>query len=90
VSKWVADQILTGTGLQGVVHVIAGAPYYDCDNIGNNTNTAYYATQTPSDIITKCLNSFDSITPYLSIENQVSLAYNNLSMAAYEAGTSIS
>lgn len=50
-SSWVADQIFTGTNLTGVVDIVAGAPYYDCDSIGNTTNTALYATLTPADII---------------------------------------
>lgn len=67
VSKWVADQILVGTGLTGVVNVVAGAPYYDCDNIGNNTNTAFYATLKPQDVINKCQNSFSKLDQILAI-----------------------
>ena len=84
-----ADQILTGTGLQGVAHIIAGAPYYDCNNIGNLTNTAYFAGLTANDVISRCNSSFSSLDPYLGIENTVASTYN-LSIAAYESGTSIS
>jgi hypothetical protein len=45
---------LNGTGLQGVAHIIAGGAYYDCNSIGNTTNTALYATLTPADVIAKC------------------------------------
>jgi len=89
VSKWVADQILTGTGLVGVAHIIAGGPYYDCNNIGNTVNSALYATLTPADIITRCNTSLSTLNPILSIQSTVSQAYN-LSMGGYEAGTSIS
>lgn len=88
-SKWVADQILNGTGLVGVANIVAGGPYYDCDSIGNTTNTALYATLTPGDVISKCNTSFSSMDSILGIENTVAQAYG-LSMAAYEAGTSIS
>lgn len=67
VSRWVADQIFTGTGLAGVVDIVAGGPYYDCDNIGNNTNTAIYATLTPDDVIERCNTSFASLQSILSI-----------------------
>ena len=66
VSQWVADQILTGTGLVGVAHIIAGGPYYDCDNIGNTANSAYYATLTPADIINRCNTSLSTLTPILT------------------------
>ena len=89
VSKWVADQILTGTGLQGVAHIIAGGPYYDCDSIGNHANTAYFAGLTPADVLSKCNSSLSTLDPYLSIVNQLATEYN-LSIAAYESGTSIS
>lgn len=82
ISQWVADQILNGTGLIGVANIIAGAPYYDCDSIGNTTNTAYYAGLTPSDIVTKCNNSLYSLNSSLATENLVSQNYN-LSIAAY-------
>lgn len=67
VSKWVADQILTGTGLQGVAHIIAGGPYYDCNNIGNTTNTALYATLAPGDVLSRCSNSWGSLDSILAI-----------------------
>lgn len=89
VSKWVGDQILNGTNLTGVAHIIATGPYYDCDNIGNYANTALYATLAPSDVISRCNNSFSTIDPYLNIANNLSSTYN-LSVATYEAGTSIS
>lgn len=92
VSKWVADQILTYPGLSSVVSLVAGGPYYDCNNIGNYANVATVATQTPADVIARCMDqtNFDTLTAILAIENQVSSAYNNLPMATYEAGTSIS
>lgn len=91
VSKWVADQILSGTNLVGVANIVAGAPYYDCDSIGNYANTALYATLTPVDIINRCSSnsSFASMDPWLTTNNVVAKTYN-LSMTAYEAGTSIS
>lgn len=89
VSQWVADQIFTGTGLIGVANIVAAAPYYDCDNIGNSTNTAYFAGLTPADVINRCNSSFASLTPILNISNIVAQKYN-LSMATYESGTSIS
>ena len=89
VSKWVADQILSGTGLVDVAHIVAGAPYYDCDNIGNYANTALYAALTPVDIINRCNSSYASMDPWLTTNNVVAQTYT-LSMAAYEAGTSIS
>jgi hypothetical protein len=89
VSSWVADQILTGTGLIGVVNLVAAAPYYDCNNIGNTTNTAYYAGLTPAAVIAACNTSFFSLNSTLSISNTVASKYN-LPMAAYESGTSIS
>lgn len=91
VSQWVADQILSYPGLQSTAHIIAGAPYYDCNQIGNSTNTAYYAGLTPADIISRCNNTaiFDTLNTTLTIENKVASSYG-LAMAAYEAGTSIS
>lgn len=89
VSKWVADQILSGTGLQGVAQIVASAPYYDCNSIGNSTNTAYYAGLAASDVLSACNSSFTSLDPTLSIENVVATTYN-LAMAAYESGTAIS
>lgn len=53
VSKWVADQILsysmtingTNVALKDIPNLIlAAAPYYDCNNIGNAANTAIVAT----------------------------------------------
>lgn len=89
VSKWVADQILSGTNLVGVANIVAGAPYYDCDSIGNTVNTALYATLTPIDIINRCNSSYATMDPMLTVNNIVAQTYN-LSMATYEAGTSIS
>jgi hypothetical protein len=85
----VADQILTGTGLIGVVNLVAAAPYYDCNNIGNTTNTAYYAGLTPTAVIATCNTSFSSLASILSVSNAVAATYN-LPLAAYESGTSIS
>lgn len=82
VSSWVADQILNGTNLIGVANIIAGGPYYDCDSIGNTTNTALYATLTPADVISKCNNSMSSLDNILLIENTVAAKYN-LSIATY-------
>jgi hypothetical protein len=65
VSKWVADQILTGTDLASKAHIIAGGPYYSCDNIGNTVNTALYSTLTPNDILNKCNNSFATLDTIL-------------------------
>jgi hypothetical protein len=57
VSQWVADQILTySTVINGVTItlsnipnlIIAAAPYYDCNSIGNSVNTALIATKTVS------------------------------------------
>ena len=62
-----ADQIFTGTNLAGVVDIVAGGPYYDCNNIGNTTNTALYATLTPADVITRCNTSFATLDSILSI-----------------------
>lgn len=98
VSKWVADQILTATVLvnnvnvtvASVASVIASAPYYDCNSIGNTVNTALVATQTVASVITTCQNQFGSLNSTLTTENTVSAAYGNISMGAYEAGTSIS
>ena len=93
VSQWVADQILTGTGLVGVAHIIAGGPYYDCNNIGSTVNSAFYATLRPADIIARCNTSLSTLNPILSIQSTVSQVYNlsmGLSMGAYESGTSIS
>lgn len=98
-SKWVADQILTTTlfvnnkniSLAKVVNVIASAPYYDCNNIGSSLNTALVAAASNSSyVLSTCNTQFNSIFPTLQIQNDVSLAYGNISMAAYEAGTSIS
>jgi len=92
VSQWVADQILTYPGLLSVANVVASAPYYDCNNIGNSTNTAYLATQTPAAVIQQCSanSSFAVLNAVLAIGSNVSHTYNNISMATYEAGTSIS
>ena len=98
VSKWVADQILTTTVLvnnvnvtvASVASVIASAPYYDCKSIGNTVNTAIVATQDASSVITTCQNQFSSLNSTLTTENTVSATYGNISMGAYEAGTSIS
>jgi hypothetical protein len=65
VSKWVADQILTGTNLASQAHIISGGPYYDCDHIGNITNTGLYSAKTPDDIVNKCNNSFSSLDSIL-------------------------
>jgi len=78
----VADQILTGTGLQGVAHIIAGGPYYDCNSIGNLTNTAYFAALTANDVLSRCNNSFSSLDQILGVENTVASTYN-LFIAAY-------
>lgn len=82
VSQWVADQILTGTNLIGKVNIIAGGPYYDCDSIGNITNTALYATLTSTDIINKCNNSFSTLDSVLTISKNIGTTYN-LSIATY-------
>ncbi len=90
VSQWIADQILNGTGLVGVVHIIAGGPYYD---FNNTVNSALYTTLTPADIIARCNTSLSTLNPILSIQSTVSQVYNlsmGLSMGAYESGTSIS
>ena len=74
-----------------MVNIIASAPYYDCNSIGNSTNTAYYAGLTPADVISKCKSEFSSLNFTLQIQNALSKNYNySLSIAAYEAGTAIS
>lgn len=89
VSTWVINQILSYPGVAEKANIIAIAPYFDCDNIGNSTNSAYYAIGTPDDIISRCSNTLASmdgvITPYLNL----TLA-KNLNFSCYEAGTSIS
>lgn len=92
VSQWVADQILTYPGLLKVVNVVASAPYYDCNNIGNTSNTAYIATQTPAAVIQQCSSdsSFAVLDGYLNIGKAVSQTYSNIPIATYESGTSIS
>ncbi len=99
VSQWVANQILTFTttinGSSVTLSnypnlVLAAAPYYDCNNIGNNVNTAVVATQTPAQVIQTCNTSFASLDTILQVGVSVSAAYGNLPMATYEAGTSIS
>lgn len=73
VSQYVADQILTyssvinGTTvyLKNVANVIAGAPYYDCNSIGNTANTAKIASQTPAEVINICNTSFSKLPPIL-------------------------
>lgn len=88
-SGWVADQIFSGTGLTGLAHIVATGPYYDCNSIGNTTNTALYATLTADDVITKCKNSFPTLDPMLLTEGTVASNYN-MKIGAYEAGTAIS
>lgn len=99
VSKWVADQILTySTTINGATVslstwpnlIVAAAPYYDCNSIGNIINTAIVATQTPAQVLQTCTNQFPSLTSILQIGTNVSAAYGNVPMAAYEAGTGIS
>jgi hypothetical protein len=99
VSQWVANQILTysvttnGTTVTLSTYpnlVLAAAPYYDCNSIGNNVNTAVVATQTVGQVIQTCNNSFASLTSMLQVGVSVSASYNNLPMATYESGTSIS
>jgi hypothetical protein len=98
VSSWVANQIMTTTVLinnvnvtvANVTNVIASAPYYDCNSIGNAVNTAVVATETPDDVITTCNNQFASLQSILQTGYNVSISYGNISMATYEAGTSIS
>ena len=59
VSKWVADQILTySTVINGkivtlasVAGLIAAAPYYDCNNIGNSANVGLVAAGTPDTVL---------------------------------------
>lgn len=74
VSKWVADQILSysvttngvTTNLKDLPNlIVAGAPYYDCNNIGSAANTAIVATQSVSQILQTCLNQFSSLTSIL-------------------------
>lgn len=91
-SQWVANQILSYSGLLNVVNVIASGPYYDCNGIGNTTNAAYIATQTPAAVIQQCSanSSFAVLDAILGIGQSVSQSYGNISTAAYEAGTSIS
>lgn len=99
VSQWVANQILTtsitvnGTTLSLSSYpnlVVAAAPYYDCNSIGNIVNTAIVATQNASQVIQRCNTSFASLTSLLQTGSSVSGNYSNIPMAAYEAGTSIS
>jgi hypothetical protein len=75
-----------------VISVVATAPYYDCNGIGNTTNAAYIATQTPAAVIQKCSDnsSFSVLDAILGVGQTVSQSYSNISTAAYEAGTSIS
>jgi hypothetical protein len=89
VSQWVADQIFNGTGLVGLADIVAAGPYFDCDNIGNVTNTAYYATQTPGAVIDKCKSSLGTLDAMFSIESTIATTYN-VKKATYESGTSIS
>jgi len=76
--------------LSDVVDIIAAAPYYDCDSIGDNINTAKVAAGTPADVLQTCQNNFASLVSILNTEKEVSQAYGNLPMATYEAGTGIS
>jgi hypothetical protein len=99
VSSWVANQILTYSGpfnganitLSSLPNlIIAAAPYYDCNSIGNNVNTAIVATETATQVIQTCNSQFASLTSILQTGTSVSANYSNLPMATYEAGTSIS
>jgi hypothetical protein len=75
VSKWVADQILTYTAvvngsnvtLASVAGLIAGAPYYDCNDIGNSSNVGKVAAGTQDTILQMCTNNFPSLASILQI-----------------------
>ena len=68
VNVWVMRQAMSVPGLAAMANIIAIAPYFDCSNIGNSTNSAYYSIGSVDDIISRCdstLSTMDSaITPY--------------------------
>lgn len=75
VSKWVADQILTYStmvnssvvSLASMAGLVAAAPYYDCNSIGNSSNVGMVAAGTTDTVFQMCTNNFPSLTSILQI-----------------------
>jgi len=88
-NTWVLQQILTVPGLAEIANIIAIAPYFDCDSIGNSTNAAYYALGTVDDILSRCEDTLPTLDPIIQPHQQLAANYS-LNFSCYEAGTSIS
>lgn len=89
VSTWVMNQILMVPGLSTKANIIAIAPYFDCDNIGNAVNSAYYSIGTVDDIISRCQNTLSTLDGVIKPYQQLA-ANLSLNFSCYEAGTAIS
>jgi hypothetical protein len=76
--------------LSAVAHILASAPQYDCNSIGNTVNTATVASQTAAYVLQTCSAQFSSLVSVLQSAVSLSASYGNIALAAYEAGTSIS
>lgn len=89
VSIWVMNQILSVPGLAAKTNILAIAPYFDCEEIGNAVNSAYYSIGQVDDIINRCQITIKSLDKYITPYQQLA-ANNSLNFSCYEAGTSIS
>jgi hypothetical protein len=89
VSTWVINQILSYPGVAEKTNIIAIAPYFDCDSIGNRVNSAYYAIGTVDDIISRCTSTLSSLDSVLSPYSNLTTT-RKFNFSCYEAGTSIS
>jgi len=76
--------------LSSVAHILASAPQYDCNSIGNTVNTANVASQTAAYVLQTCSAQFSSLVSVLQTAVGLSTTYGNIALAAYEAGTAIS
>lgn len=88
-NTWVANQIFSVDGLKRKANILAIAPYFDCDSIGNSTNSAIYSGKTVADILNRCQNTLSSLDAVLYPYQQLATTLG-LNFACYEAGTSIS
>jgi hypothetical protein len=84
VSVWTAQQIFNNNpGLTGVVSIIAIGPYYDCDSIGNSSNSGKFASiGTVDAIIDQCNNSLSTLDKMLS-DYKAFASSKNLILTSY-------
>lgn len=89
VSTWVTEQILSYQNLAQIANILSVGTYYDCNGIGNKQNASMTAIRSVDEIIQICASSLNTLDNFLIAQKLLAKKYN-LTVTAYECGTSIS